>query len=685
MENLFLRYLQAGFFGGIVIIVVLVLRLCLCKAPRQLICVLWLLAAVRLLIPFAPQSSLSLQPELPVYLSPSQQQPEQILPDADIPDAPPMPDTPQIPDVPDTPVTPSISQKESIRWEKAVFIAWVVGGTAMTLSAIISYLRLRNTVRMAVKTQPGVYVSDRITGAFVMGYWNPRVYLPADLPDEDVPHILAHEQAHIARGDHWWKLLGYICLCIHWYNPLVWVCYVLFCRDTEVACDERVVWPMELAQRKAYSHALLNCGKRYSGLTAVTLCFGKVSLAQRIKNVLSYRKPGFWITAVAGMLAVTVAICFLTVPKPEQREIDGPGATEAPAQEPTQAPTQAPTQSPTETPTEAPTAPATQAPTEAPTEAPTQAPTQAPTEAPTRPMVSGSGSCGQTLAWTLNDGVLTISGTGEMTDLSGDWEQPWADGRTQITKLNISEGVTKIGDYAFSNLTALRAVSIPANVKTIGRYAFGGCGNLADVQFAGNGMLTDIGRVAFANTAITEFTAPASLRTIQRQAFSGCSALQTVVLAGGVQTVEDMAFENCTALKKLVVGHSVTQIDRLTVFSGCEAIEYMELYVNAMSGAWGYQEQLETLVVGGSIDIVNGTNWCVSLKRITIAAGMEWLREISPASPVQEVHFLSDAPRIDANSFSGHALTAYYPANNPTWTEDKLQNYGGNVTWIAVE
>ena len=129
----------------------------------------------------------------------------------------------------------------------------------------------------------------------------PRIYLPACIEEQDRPYIVAHEQAHIARGDHWWKLLGFICLCLHWYNPMVWISFVLFGRDTEMACDERVVWGMELESRKAYSLALLNSGRQLSGLAALTLCFGKESLKQRIKSVLSFRKPGMKSQMMTGI------------------------------------------------------------------------------------------------------------------------------------------------------------------------------------------------------------------------------------------------------------------------------------------------------------------------------------------------------------------------------------------------
>jgi len=278
MDALFELYVQAGLLGSVVILPILLLRLILRKAPRQLICLLWMLAAVRLLIPWSIESSLSLQPHL---------------------------------------------QETAVWWAEHVPediknilpVLWMAAAGGVALYGVVSYILLKYKVRLAVKWSKNILECDRIRGAFVMGYFPPKMYLSAAVEQKDRGHIIAHEQAHIDRGDHWWKLLGFLCLCLHWYNPLVWLAYTLFCRDTEVACDERVVWSMGVEDRKAYSLALLNCGRQISGLPAIVLCFGKISLGKRIENVLSYRKPGLWITAAAGMLVVFVALCFLTIPR----------------------------------------------------------------------------------------------------------------------------------------------------------------------------------------------------------------------------------------------------------------------------------------------------------------------------------------------------------------------------------
>lgn len=746
MKDLFLHYMQAGVFGGVVILVILVLRLCLHKAPRQLICLLWLLAAVRLLIPYAPESRLSLQPELPVYLAPALPGEEAPLPDTEIreelPEEPPIPNVPPVTDIPVAPVIPEETpapapQKKPIDLPGLLSVVWLAGAGICALSAFIAYWRLKKRVAEAIRIAPGVYCSGCISGAFVMGYIKPRIYLPDDLPESDKPHILAHEQAHIARYDHWWKLVGYICLCLHWYNPLVWVCYVLFCRDTEVACDERVVWPMALPERKAYSRALLNCGKRFSGLTAVTLCFGKVSLGQRIKNVLSYRKPGVWITAMAGMLAVVVAICFLTAPKTETVEVSDPAATEAPTQAPTIPPTVAPTEEPTQPPTQEPTTAPTEIPTQPPTEEPTEAPTVEPTQPPAQPpaLVYASGTIGDGITWFLQDNILTISGNGPMADLPNLDTQPWHDYRQSITALNIGSGITRIGDYAFHRMTGLKSVTVPANVASIGRYAFGGCINLSTVIFPQDSKLTDIGRIAFASSGIREFTAPPNLRIIQRQAFSYCTALQRVVLDSSVKTVEPFAFEYCTGLNYLVLGASITDISSYSVFNGCTGLTYVEnnsTITSISSVALYSRETLKTAVMGENIkkcEYLGGFSaltqvifkapittitseafkGCTALTAITIPdtvteiepyafQGSGLTHIVIPASvqeigdyafsecPLQSITFLGDNPPIDFWSAGIPSnITIYYPKDAPLWEKEKAAGRLPNATWIAVE
>ena len=190
---------------------------------------------------------------------------------------------------------------------------WLCGVGAMMLYGIVSYLLLKRRLQEAVK-EDGCLVTDRVKGAFVMGCLRPRIYLPAYTDAQNRPYIVAHERAHIARGDHWWKLLGYITLAVHWFNPVVWLGYVLYCWDTELACDEAVVASMDLAQRKVYSAALVACSSKRSYLTMTPVPFGDKPVRKRIRAVLNYREPGRIAGMVALVVTVILAVCFLTDP-----------------------------------------------------------------------------------------------------------------------------------------------------------------------------------------------------------------------------------------------------------------------------------------------------------------------------------------------------------------------------------
>ena len=354
MEQLFARYLEAGIFGSVVIVIVLLLRLCLRKAPRRILCLLWLLAAIRLMLPFQLESRISLQPDLDevaVAVQQMQQLPQTQLPPVDVPvNQPielPIRDPVQIPVTTPTPDLPVQQIAESVDPMVVLSIVWLSAAGAAILYMAVSYCLLKFRVREAVRNEDGIMECDRIRGAFLLGYIHPRIYLPFRVQKRDRRFIVAHERAHVARGDNWWKLLGFVCAALHWYNPLVWLSYVLLCRDIELACDERVIRELDINDRKAYSMALLNCGKSLAGVSVCPVAFGEVSLKTRIKRVLHYRKPGVWITVIAMMLIVVTAVCFLTSPSAEALPPEQPPETTEPTTEETE-PSTEPTIEPTE-------------------------------------------------------------------------------------------------------------------------------------------------------------------------------------------------------------------------------------------------------------------------------------------------------------------------------------------------
>jgi len=270
--------LTASIHGSVVILAVILLRLILRKTPKKYICLLWLLAGIRLLMPIEIRTELSLQPEV-------------ALP---------------------------VAELSGVAWTAVLPWIWAAVACGFGIYSLVSYVRLKRQVREAVRIRGG-WESDRIDTAFILGFIKPRIYIPMGMNRQSRQHILAHERTHLDKGDHWIKMIGFLALALHWFNPLVWVAYILLCRDIEMACDERVVQFMELEERKSYSAALLSCSSRKMHFAASPVAFGEVSVRARILSILNYKKPSFWISLLGVVAFFFVAVCLLTSP-PEAPE-----------------------------------------------------------------------------------------------------------------------------------------------------------------------------------------------------------------------------------------------------------------------------------------------------------------------------------------------------------------------------
>ena len=316
MEKLFMTVLEMGIRGSAVIGAVLLARLLLRRAPAAARFALWALVAVALLVPVRLKTDLSLMPAQAVRQSESTLQ----TAPADPTDREQLRlrqglilegDRTYVMTTPAPETTGTATAKQTVAW------IWVGGALAMLLWAAVSWLRLRPRIRAAVRLRENVYLCDHIPSPFVLGLFRPKIYLPSDLSEAHRDQVLAHERGHIFRGDHLTRLLGWGILCLYWWHPLVWLSYILFCRDTEMACDEWVIRGLEKAEVRNYSEALIACSLPRRSL-GIHLAFGEVGLKARIKNIVHYRKPALWISLVAAVLAVVVAVCFLTERPPEK-------------------------------------------------------------------------------------------------------------------------------------------------------------------------------------------------------------------------------------------------------------------------------------------------------------------------------------------------------------------------------
>ena len=311
MNELFLKIINMSISASWLVLAVLILRFVLKKAPKWINVLLWGIVAIRLICPFSFESTLSLIPSAETI-------PRNIGMDT----------TPTINSgisAINNAVNPIISQSNTPMAGASVNLLqitigiyeyiWIFGMIALALYTAISYWRLRRKVDTAVRYKDNIFQSENVSFPFVLGIIKPRIYLPFKMNGQYLEYVVAHEQAHICRKDHWWKPLGFLLLMIHWFNPLMWLAYVLLCRDIELACDEKVIKELGNEQRGDYTQALVACSVNRRMIAACPLAFGEVSVKERVKSVMNYKKPAFWVIIISVIVCVGVAVCFLTNPK----------------------------------------------------------------------------------------------------------------------------------------------------------------------------------------------------------------------------------------------------------------------------------------------------------------------------------------------------------------------------------
>ena len=314
MSELFLEIVNRSIAASWIVIAVLILRFCLKKAPKWVNVLLWGIVAVRLIFPFSIESALSLIPSA-----------ETVSPSIMMETAPSVQTGVPALDQVINPVidhslapAPGASANPLQIWIPVLTVIWLLGVAALFLYSAVSYRRLRRRVCEAVILRDNIYQSENAGSPFVLGIIQPKIYLPYSVDSGALAYVIAHEQAHIRRGDHWWKPLGFLLLTVHWFNPLLWLSYILLCRDIELACDERVIREMGNEQRADYTHALVSCSVSRRSIAACPLAFGEVGVKTRVKSVMNYKKPAFWIILASALICAAAAVCFLTNPKTEQ-------------------------------------------------------------------------------------------------------------------------------------------------------------------------------------------------------------------------------------------------------------------------------------------------------------------------------------------------------------------------------
>ena len=314
MDDVFLKLVNLSISASWLILAVLVLRVVLKKAPKWVMPLLWGVVALRLVCLFSIESALSLIPSaetIPSEIVTETREPvlyEQATLD--------IVTNPTLPSAAEVPV--GVSRQQAQVDFNIYSILWLAGMSALLVHALVSAGKLKRKLATAILLRDNIYESEFVDSPFVFGVVKPNIYLPMHMDEGTAAYVIAHEHAHLARRDHWWKVLGYLVLALHWFNPLVWVAYILFCRDIELACDEKVVRGLDGAARADYSQALLSCAAPKRAVAACPLAFGEGNIKTRVKSALHYKKPAFWVAAAAVLAVVIVAVCFLTNPRSER-------------------------------------------------------------------------------------------------------------------------------------------------------------------------------------------------------------------------------------------------------------------------------------------------------------------------------------------------------------------------------
>ena len=314
MDDVFLKLVNLSISASWLILAVLVLRFVLKKAPKWVMPLLWGVVALRLVCLFSIESALSLIPSaetIPSEIVTETREPvlyEQATLD--------IVTNPTLPSAAEVPV--GVSRQQAQVDFNIYSVLWLAGMAALLVHALVSAGKLKRKLATAILLRDNIYESEFVDSPFVFGVVKPNIYLPMHMDEGTAAYVIAHERAHLARRDHWWKVLGYLVLALHWFNPLVWVAYILFCRDIELACDEKVVKGLDGAARADYSQALLSCAAPKRAVAACPLAFGEGNIKTRVKSALHYKKPAFWVAAAAVLAVVIMAVCFLTNPRSER-------------------------------------------------------------------------------------------------------------------------------------------------------------------------------------------------------------------------------------------------------------------------------------------------------------------------------------------------------------------------------
>ncbi len=314
MSALFLQVLDMSITAVWLILAVMILRLFINRVSKRLSCIMWSLVGLRLILPFSFKSNVSIVPDtkaLPYRIIRA----ENYTVNSNVP-------VTDIGITENTLSNPTEAAGKILDTASILSIVWLCVFAALIIYGIVSCVLLYRRTSVSMRKEDNIYICDDIKGAFIFGIFKPKIYLPSVLEPSQRDYVIDHEKSHLKRLDHIWKILAFLITCLHWFNPFVWLAYILFCRDTELACDESVVSKYDTADKKFYTLALLNCSVPHKKLIATPLAFGEIGVKARIKSALHYKKPAFWLIVTAVALCVTMAVVLMTDPADKKQPIN---------------------------------------------------------------------------------------------------------------------------------------------------------------------------------------------------------------------------------------------------------------------------------------------------------------------------------------------------------------------------
>ena len=316
MEQIFLFVLNNAITVSALIIAIIMVRALGKKMPKWITCMLWMIVAVKLIVPVQFESTLSMIPERKPILSEIVMRKEYA---SDLTTDNSQENSFKTSGVGVSTGTGLIEDDALMKEAKRLMfllhigqVFWFAGMTVMMTYAVATYMLIRKRVSASVMIDSKVYECDDISDSFVLGTISPKVYIPSALSERAREYILKHEFAHLSRYDHLWKPLGFLILSVYWFNPLCWIAYILLCRDIEYACDEKVTRDIGAIEKAEYCKVLLEHSMPRKMIAACPVAFGETDVRNRIKNVVNYKKPAFWISVASIIVCIAVGVCFAT-------------------------------------------------------------------------------------------------------------------------------------------------------------------------------------------------------------------------------------------------------------------------------------------------------------------------------------------------------------------------------------